>query len=194
MVICFYNNTNVYITVLFFTAFFSYSKLSFVYFLGKAAVQSTALVLTRKALNWTISWGCNGFFLGIFIYFFIAMVMIQYINLEQCTQGWSQDWSQARTFAGASMFICGSWVELSSDARAKRGTVFLSFLSPRLIAASLRRRNDHLIMILVKKGSVLEFFSILLLFLKCCVCSFCVCTCYAALGHFFHESTSKLEQ
>lgn len=118
------------------------------------------------------------------------MVMIQYINLEQCTQGWSQ----ARTFAGASMFICGSWVELSSDARAKRGTVFLSFLSPRLIAASLRRRNDHLIMILVKKGSVLGFFSILLLFLKCCVCSFCVCTCYAALGHFFHESTSKLEQ
>lgn len=122
------------------------------------------------------------------------MVMIQYINLEQCTQGWSQDWSQARTFAGASMFICGSWVELSSDARAKRGTVFLSFLSPRLIAASLRRRNDHLIMILVKKGSVLGVFSILLLFLKCCVCSFCVCTCYAALGHFFHESTSKLEQ
>lgn len=122
------------------------------------------------------------------------MVMIQYINLEQCTQGWSQDWSQARTFAGASMFICGSWVELSSDARAKRGTVFLSFLSPRLIAASLRRRNDHLIMILVKKGSVLGFFSILLLFLKCCVCSFCVSTCYAALGHFFHESTSKLEQ
>lgn len=125
-----------------------------------------------------------------FFFFFIAMVMIQYINLEQCAQGWSQDWSQARTFAGASMFICGSWVELSSDARAKRGTVFLSFLSPRLIAASLRRRNDHFIMILVKKG----FFSLLLLFLKCCVCSFSVCTCYAALGHFFYESTSKLEQ
>lgn len=112
------------------------------------------------------------------------MVMIQYINLEQCTQGWSQDWSQARTFAGASMFICGSWVELSSDARAKRGTVFLSFLSPRLIAASLRRRNDHLIMILVKKGSVLGFFFyivavfkvlcllILCVYLLCCSWSF----------------------
>lgn len=104
------------------------------------------------------------------------MVTIQYITLEQCTQGWSQDWSQARTFAGASMFICGSWVELSSDARAKQGTVcFLSFLSPRLIAASLRRRNDHLIMILVKKGSVLGFFFyIVAVFKVLCLVILCV--------------------
>lgn len=113
-------------------------------------------------------------FQGFFFLFFIAMVMIQYINLEQCTQGWSQDWSQARTFAGASMFICGSWVELSSDARAKRGTVFLSFLSPRLIAASLRRRNDHLIMILVKKGSVWGFFYIVAVFKVLCLLILCV--------------------
>lgn len=103
-----------------------------------------------KCSHSNISRGCNGFFLGSFI----AMMTIQYINPKPCTRSWSQ----SRTFAGASMFISGFWVDLSSDARARQQTLFLGLFSPVsvvwLVVTSPRRSNDHLIMILDRKGFV----------------------------------------
>lgn len=86
---------------------------------------------------------------------FTAMVTIQSINLKRCTQSWSQ----SRSSAGASMFICGYWVDLSSDARAKQQTLFQSFLFSVawITAASPRQSTDRSIMISCSDGSVFDF-------------------------------------